>query len=380
MPFPPTAATQRRAAVQAYLDGELLCDKGDVAAGVSLFKHATFLAWELDATEWPAWAEDIYREMVDGTPPPPPPPLLAGPDGSEASIDFMPVALQKPWTATAMDRGQQQQWWDAPTVLDAVCHSLATQHFAVIDCFAGSSVAETFRDACEAQWNAGQRFKPAKVAAPGGSTDGARSARTRSDHIAWVDVTGGIGEGDTESLAFHSGLRSIVAHVDALIRGLTPRLLPTGPGRGDSAEEATTVISRQRPMISRYGEGDAFARHCDNYCPVEGNGPHCNHRWLTAVFYASDRHWSRKEDGGCLRVYRPQGDAAADDEDLAMPCHEDGALVDVAPLADRLLLFYSDFRVPHAVLPVTSCRARYAVTCWVNRRIEAEAQEESRNY
>ena len=40
--------------------------------------------------------------------------------------------------------------------------------------------------------------------------------------------------------------------------------------------------------------------------------------------------------------------------------YEEDAVVDVAPLADRLLLFRSDFRVPHAVLPVTSAKARYA--------------------
>ena len=38
------------------------------------------------------------------------------------------------------------------------------------------------------------------------------------------------------------------------------------------------------------------------------------------------------------------------------------AVCDVAPLGDRALLFYSDFRAPHEVLPAQS--ERYAATLW----------------
>ena len=121
---------------------------------------------------------------------------------------------------------------------------------------------------------------------------------------------------------------------------------------------AAAVVTRQRPQVARYGEGDAFARHCDNYCPVGGHGPYCNERWLTCVYYASDREWWREVDGGCLRVYRPQGDARRDDDEeeqqdegqasgaaapredsVAAHTYEEDAVVDIAPLADRLLLF-----------------------------------------
>ena len=37
-------------------------------------------------------------------------------------------------------------------------------------------------------------------------------------------------------------------------------------------------------------------------------------------------------------------------------------LCDVAPLADRLVLFYSDYRVPHEVLPAH--HERLAITLW----------------
>eukprot|EP00965_Chrysotila_dentata_P103319 3410224-Pleurochrysis_carterae.AAC.1 len=61
-------------------------------------------------------------------------------------------------------------------------------------------------------------------------------------------------------------------------------------------------------MVSRYGEGSAFARHCDNHCDA-GSGPLCNGRVLTAVYYCNNA-W-RRGDGGCLRLYKPQGSAAA---------------------------------------------------------------------
>lgn len=234
-PFPPTPVVHRRAAVKAYLDGEALCDRGDTKAGIEKMRQAQLLAWELDASDWPAWADHLYSELVNGTPPPPPPPLLGPSSDDEVSSVFLPACL-RPCCPI-------QQWWDRPEALDAISSTLDDQHFVVIDGFAGSAVAQTFRDACEAQWRTGRRFHPAKVAQPGGGTDGARSVLTRSDHITWVDVNGRVddcegegeneeeeaenGEGDEENdrtREFYSGLRSIVRRVDALIRLLRPRL------------------------------------------------------------------------------------------------------------------------------------------------------------
>lgn len=84
----------------------------------------------------------------------------------------------------------------------------------------------------------------------------------------------------------------MVGCVDTLIRSLQPLLLPHA-----------LPVSRQRPQLARYDVGDAFARHCDNYCPESRSGRHCNPRWLTAVYYTSTG-WS-SADGGCLRLFRP---------------------------------------------------------------------------
>ena len=43
--------------------------------------------------------------------------------------------------------------------------------------------------------------------------------------------------------------------------------------------------------------------------------------------------------------------------------HSGDIVCDLAPISNRLMLFYSDFRCPHEVLPVTAGE-RYAVTLW----------------
>ena len=356
-PFPPTCATRRRQAVRLYIDGEAACDTGSIADGVILMKKAISLAWELDASIWPAWAQHLYIEFQEGGKPPVPPPILGEQlEYSTVAAKFVPHALRS--------HDGQHRWWEGSAALDAIIHGLATQHFAIVDGLAGAMVARRFRMACNAAWERGERFRPAKVAAPGGGTDGARSALTRSDYIAWVDIATG---SDEDGVA--KPLNEIVECIDSLVRAIKSRVL----GR----DAPHTVVTRQRPQVARYGEGDAFARHCDNYCS-DGKGPHCNARWLTAVYYTNEG-W-REQDGGCIRLHQPQGNfTQVDDEKVADrdgvedPSRgepvlvEDDAVLDVAPIADRLLLFHSDFRVPHAVLPTHSSTPRYAATCWFNR-------------
>ena len=68
-------------------------------------------------------------------------------------------------------------------------------------------------------------------------------------------------------------------------------------------------LSRMRPMVSRYGEGDLFARHCDNHCS-DGRGPYCvDVPPLGRLLHARGRRRvARGRQNGCLRVYRPQAD------------------------------------------------------------------------
>ena len=47
-------------------------------------------------------------------------------------------------------------------------------------------------------------------------------------------------------------------------------------------------------MLSRFCEGDFFARHVDNDCE-RGHGPRCSPRVLTAVYYMQDAGWDAEE-------------------------------------------------------------------------------------
>eukprot|EP01047_Picozoa_sp_COSAG01_P045461 COSAG01_NODE_4188_length_5258_cov_53.863927_3_plen_106_part_00 len=92
------------------------------------------------------------------------------------------------------------------------------------------------------------------------------------------------------------------------------------------------------------GEGASYVQHVDN--------PNRNGRVLTAIYYLNPG-WE-PADGGVLRLFTEAGDAKAQ----------------VEPLADRLLLFFSDKRCPHLVEP--AWQHRYAVTCWfTNARVTA---------
>ena len=115
-------------------------------------------------------------------------------------------------------------------------------------------------------------------------------------------------------------------------------------------------------MVSAYGEGARFERHCDNHCV---DGEDCaNRRILSAVLYLVSPTWSR-DDGGALRIFRPavaHSEAGDPSEDAV------DALVDVVPQPSRLVLFMSDQRVPHEVLPVSSRDSvRHAIALWFLR-------------
>lgn len=274
-PFPPTPHHRRWDAIRAFVDGEAAMDAGEIANGVGFMKRANYLAWELDAAEWPAWAHAIYQQLCNGAPPPAPPPILAAASSCAVTQRFVSADI----LAARHSSGNSQQWWASPAAIVAIAAAMRSQHFVVLDEFCGGAVASTLRAACVARWEARQDggcsfFHPAKVAEPGGSTGGSRSALTRSDHIAWADPA---------DSAAPAGLREAVGAVDALVRLLQPQLLQGAPAAadaeetdGEEEEEAAAVVCRQRPQVARYGEGDAFARHCDNVsvAPPGANSAH----------------------------------------------------------------------------------------------------------
>ena len=121
-----------------------------------------------------------------------------------------------------------------------------------------------------------------------------------------------------------------------------------------SQEEAGPLGAQPLPRVleltaSKAAYFTAFepSRHCDNSC-FAGKGERCNGRRLTCILYLNPE-WVALH-GGELRIFEPFA-----------PKHRPAA-VDVAPIIDRLIIFYADYRVPHEVLP--SHAERYAITLW----------------
>jgi hypothetical protein len=102
-------------------------------------------------------------------------------------------------------------------------------------------------------------------------------------------------------------------------------------------------------MVTCYpGNGSKYIKHSDN--------PHKNGRKLTVIYYLN-HNW-KKGDGGELRVYDKDNETVARD---------------IEPIADRLVVFYSDKRVPHEVLP--NHKERFAITHWFYDHSERGAAE-----
>ena len=90
--------------------------------------------------------------------------------------------------------------------------------------------------------------------------------------------------------------------------------------------------------------GARYPKHLDNAC----GGGVVDHRWITCIYYLNPG-WS-SDAGGDLRLF----------------VDDDGPL-DVAPLNDRLVIFFAD-RLVHEVLPSTTDDHRYALTLWLCSR------------
>ena len=330
---PPTAQHNQLPAMRMYVRAERLCDQQH-SEGIRLMKRALALAWELGCEEWPSWVQLLYDQLHNsGSGAVMEAPVLAT---SESARDFQPELAAVRLSSECVVR-----------VAGAVASALSARNFAVLDGFAGTSTAAELRGSLS-RAHAEGLLQPADVSPPGEGLGGTRSFHLRSDCIAWVDVT------DERQGDDWRALSAVVGLVDSLVRTLAT-VAPELGGAG---------ATRRRPMVSRYGEGAAFARHCDNHCE-QGEGPLCNGRWLTAVYYCNE--WPA-DGGGVLRLFRPQttehvsppGPGHAAPPELPL----DDTLCEIPPLNDRLVLFFSDFRCPHEVTPVTSQQPRFATTLW----------------
>lgn len=266
-------------------------------------------------------------------------------------------------------------WTSTDAAADAIAAELSQRHFAIVDDYLPQADIAALRRAV-VDMHAHGKLEQSELAggATGSSSTAYTHSATRGDHIAWYDgtVTDGI-----------PALGAYLHAVDGLVYG---RLRERVPSLG-------SVRTRSRAMIAAYpGGGARYARHCDNSCSADGSGERCNGRRLTAILYLNEA-WHPAH-GGELRLHGPFTAGAADaalaelrewvaahkhSSDAAYVARElprrraalaratalaDGgpAVCDIAPLSNRLVLFYADYRVPHEVLPTHAMRL--AATVW----------------
>lgn len=284
---------------------------------------------------------------------------------------------------------------DAPLELRAeaaavlVASQLAERLYAVIDSFLPRD-SHTRLAAWARELRRAGGMRPGEV-------EGGRLARVRGDLVAWVDP---FGDGDEHG----SPPEPLQAHATQLDEMMM--LVMTDPKL--AADLANRPIMRDRAMVTCYpgakdgtaGEGDGdgagsvvtsleeatgagYARHSD-----AAHGKNME-RVLTCILYLND-DWDHARDGGCLRVWPKTdvnarchvealerwrrsleevdegGRGAGRDVDAVRESLEPA--VDIAPVGNRLVVFWSDTRCPHAVRPVNprlGCgEGRYAVSFW----------------
>ena len=164
----------------------------------------------------------------------------------------------------------------------------------------------------------------------------------RGDHVAWFG-------GDEPACRFKA-LPVLLQRVDTLVSELAPHV-----------PELRGVKNRTKAMVTCYpGGGARYVRHCDTTRGATHNG-----RILTAVYYANGGGWSLK-DGGELRIFSPMNST----EDQVVE------RATLPPLGDRLVIFWSDNRVPHEVLAAHF--QRFACTIWYfDERLRGAALDEA---
>eukprot|EP00759_Apiculatamorpha_spiralis_P022183 PhF_6_TR26517/c0_g1_i1/m.38343/K09592/EGLN, HPH; hypoxia-inducible factor prolyl hydroxylase len=196
---------------------------------------------------------------------------------------------------------------------------LNTRTFSVLDGFLGQEFASALRGEIQ-RLNDSGTLSPGELAAEEGFWKTRYDATKRNDLVKWIyteDQMKDLPSTRQYCEAIKEFVGVLKPHIESLAK--VPSL------------ENTTIMLALYP-----GGGSRFIRHIDN--------PNRNGRVLTCVYYLNE-NWT-PEHGGTLRLY-------------PMSSKEE---YDVEPLCDRLVLFYSDERNPHEVLPATS--HRYAATLW----------------
>lgn len=201
--------------------------------------------------------------------------------------------------------------WDASSIASELCQ----KHHVVLDDWLPRSEADTLLALL-------QSMKASGELQPGEVTSG-RKTQTRGDLMAWVSTAAG---------AQPKPLQNLLKSIDDLIGDLSRCAV-----LADELGGGKLLVRHEMQCTCYPGNGAKYVRHVDDALANRG-------RILTLICYANPS-W-RSADGGELRI------------------HHRGGPRDVEPLHGRLVLFWSDSRCPHEVLP--AYKERYAVSVWIS--------------
>ena len=241
-----------------------------------------------------------------------------------------PLEQQVDRTADTMSRVASAVTRAAPQVIAG----LKTQGWVVVDGFLSSSeLSSAMRKEAEAYFENGDmvlgqstRFDPKT-----------QNVVTYNKHNVFsMQLMGGE--------AYYRGPR-LHEYCVAMVRTLVPLLSEAFPEANLSPDLASNKLA------VCIGDGSAYDKHYDNSGLSDT-------RKVTALYYMNF-NW-KPEHGGCFRIYNPG---------------EDDKVTDITPIADRLLVFWSD-RLVHSVEPSFAPGGkedhRYALTLWMTSKSPAD--------
>ena len=257
----------------------------------------------------------------------------------------------------------QDWWWATDESLSLIGSQLSECNHCVIDNFLGDDGFRNVRHDVMHAKSQGLISEDGRLngGREGNATMAAIDKYYRSDTLGWFNCSALPSSGslscqfvdsDTQvdSEAPWEGLQYLLQRLETVVAEVRPKV----PDLKDTS-------SRSKTMVTVYpADSLGYKRHIDN---ANRNG-----RRLTLIYYigignmASESY--KRSFGGQLRIHHEKS----------------STFVDVEPIGDRLVLFYSDSRCPHEVMPV-HCHDRYAITLWffdsIEKREAASAESQS---
>ena len=184
---------------------------------------------------------------------------------------------------------------------------------------------------------------------------GKAGATPRDDVVLWLDPSNALHRSTLPTLL---GVEERLAQLGA---GLS-RVL-----RASQGGDAVPLNGRSGAMAACYrNNGAQYRPHIDNPVGLGGQPGQMSDdgRRLTAIWYPNEDDWDIARDGAALRVwttFSTQSPYAQAESTAPVGA----GVVDVCPSGGMLALFWAH-RTPHAVLPATGTRPRYAISVWFN--------------